>query len=233
MNFKYFIFDYDGTLCDTHPAISHSIEKTFQLFGFPIPSKSEFIKAIGTGMGLNDTIASLIPPKIEINEEMTEDIINEYRSIYSSKGVNYATLFQGVNTLFELLSERQSTIIIVSNKGIKAVEQSLKKFNLSNSVSYLIAEGLFSKEKIKLKPDPMIFNEFILPKYPGINKSNTIVIGDTKADILFAKNCNVTSCWASYGYGNVQECQSQKPEISINTPLELLDYIDHENIEKL
>jgi phosphoglycolate phosphatase len=58
------------------------------------------------------------------------------------------------------------------------------------------------------KPDARLYTEHIAPLLPLTPDSQTLVVGDTETDILFANNANLLSCWATYGYGDKQRCRA-------------------------
>lgn len=91
----------------------------------------------------------------------------------------------------------------------KSVDLSSSTRNIYNS-----GKGL---EMSKLFPDPMIYNEIIKSKYKNLNDKNVLMVGDTEADINFARNANISSCWAEYGYGNVDNCLKLKPDFQISS----------------
>jgi phosphoglycolate phosphatase len=62
------------------------------------------------------------------------------------------------------------------------------------------------------KPDAHLYTNHIAPLLPLTSDSQTLVVGDTETDILFAKNANLLSCWATYGYGDTQRCKALAPD---------------------
>jgi len=124
----------------------------------------------------------------------------KYREIYKIEGDNHSVLYKNVYSTLNGIFLKNISIVVLSNKGISAINQSLKKFNLDQFITMIIGDG-YNEKKIELKPNPMVFNEVIKPNYINILNENILMVGDTKADIEFANNCNIKSCWASYGYG--------------------------------
>ncbi len=141
-----------------------------------------------------------------------------YREAYSTIGLNSVIPFNGLNEVLELLTEKGIIIIIISNKGEKAIHDTLKKFNLHEFVDLIIEE----KPGIAKKPSPDVYEKVIKEKYPHVDPSKVIMVGDTVADIEFANNVGMDSCWAAYGYGNKEDCKSLKPTIIVNNLLEIL-----------
>ena len=206
MNYKNIIFDYDGTLCDTHNAILHSVNKTFDYFGVKKPDEELTKQVIGKGTSLQQTFLEL---NKSLQPKETPNWIKIYREIYSLESNNYTELYPSVQSVFEQLDQSNINIIIISNKGISAVEDSLKVFDLERFCKAVIGDG-FMNTKYKLKPDPFVFEDYIFPKFQG-NKNDYLVVGDTDKDILFAQNIEIDSCWCKYGFGNNEKCISENP----------------------
>ena len=221
MHLRYIIFDFDGTICDSYPAIDYSLEQTFLKYKLTLPNVDIRRQIIGSGKGIGDSIRLLNREATPISWDKIEKMTLTYREIYANEGYNYAKLFPGALNLFSTLHDHGIIIIIASNKGLEAVQSTLDSHGLKQFTNDIIADGVFTKEKTRMKPDPMIFEEYIKPKYPAINCDNGMMVGDTDIDIRFAKNCNLISCWAAYGYGDTEACIKAEPHFRINGLSEL------------
>jgi phosphoglycolate phosphatase len=230
MELRYIIFDFDGTICDSYPAIDFSLERTFQKYKLSVPAKDIRRQIIGSGKGIGDSLQLLNRNPAPISGDEIEKMTLTYREIYANEGYNYAELYPGAFNLFSKLNDLGIIIIIASNKGLESVKSTLELHGLYQFTTDLIADGVFTKERTRMKPDPMIFEQYIKPKYPAINSENGMIVGDTEADISFAKNCHLISCWASYGYGDVEECLKANPDFKINNLLELLALLLHREL---
>jgi phosphoglycolate phosphatase len=221
MHLRYIIFDFDGTICDSYPAIDYCLEQTFLKYKLTLPAEDVRRQVIGSGKGIGDSIRLLNREQAPFPDHTIDMMTLAYREIYSTEGYRYAKLYAGAFDLFKTLHDHGIIIIVASNKGLHAVKSSLTLHGLIEFTSDIIAEGVFTKEKTRMKPDPMIFEEFIKPKYPLINAANGMMVGDTDIDIRFAKNCHLVSCWAAYGYGDVSECLKAEPHYRIDSLSEL------------
>jgi len=63
--------------------------------------------------------------------------------------------------------------------------------------------------------------DHVLPQYQDLQPECVLLVGDTEIDILFAKSAGVSSCWASYGYGDDERCRQLAPEHEISSIGEL------------
>lgn len=210
--FNYYLFDYDGTICNTFPTISYAMNQAFEANGLSVPHETAMLKAVSNGGNLHDTIRWLHP---EASASVVAAISNSYRQLYSDHDQRLTVLFDGAATVFRQLKEADKTIVVLSNKGIAAVEKSLQHHGLSELTDLVIAEGFAPQLNLRSKPDPMIYHSVITKKYPITDGREVLMTGDTHADIQFAKNAGIVSCWAAYGYGQPAACEALRPDFTI------------------
>ena len=195
------LLDFDGTICATAPAIRFSLETAFSELGVDVPNPRRIEIAIGSGLTLLETIQSLHPSS-NLSHEESFRLERQYREVYSSEGYQYEVLFSGAEATLEECA-RHSRIIILSNKGLKAIEAAIDRFGLGQYVSAVLAE----RPGAPWKPDAGLFDE-VQQWVPGVLRDWCLVIGDTEADLRFARNAGLSSCWASYGYGHNARCRA-------------------------
>ena len=87
----------------------------------------------------------------------------------------------------------------------------------------LIDECFGGREGIPLKPNPKITNE-IIEKY-GFQKSECLFIGDTKTDIMTAKNCGIKSVGVLWGFRDKAELTAHGADFIAHTPNDILSFI--------
>lgn len=193
-----FLFDYDGTLCDTQQAIVKSMQALFQYHQHAIPSAEAIMDLVGSGNSIQETLLAL-----SINESSVSQWVNIYRDLYTQHEY-LVHLFEGTHQTLAYLHACKYRLILVSNKGRMAVDASLKAFHLQGYFDLVIAEQFdFAK-----KPSPQVLTERILPIYPDAIAEHCVVVGDTAADLQFAKNIGANSCFAAFGFGNVVVCSA-------------------------
>jgi len=218
--YQLIIFDFDGTLFDTHASISYCIEKTFSKLGQTVPAKDAVDVMVSTGVGLEDAFRLL-----EANYSLTPDglsgWISAYREIYKAEGIALIQSFPGASALFSSLAATKILIAVVSNKGISAIEAVLSTTGLSPYVDQVVGD----MPGMKKKPDPMSFHECIVPKFAPLDPKRVMVVGDTTADIQYAQNIGAHVCWAAYGYGEQEKCRALMPDFTAQTLMEVRDFV--------
>jgi len=210
--YRLLILDFDGTLCVTHEAIIYCIRQTFAAFDVPRPEEADMRRTIGMGIGLEETFASLNPMLHSEQVSSLSSWITTYRRIYNSgEGQARTHLFPNVRSVLRKVSDSGIAVVLWSNKGEVAVRAAMERFRIAEFISLAACDA----PGIQKKPAPDSFKRVIRPAFPHIAPAETLVVGDTAADILFARNVVADSCWASYGYGRAEECLPLKPTFTI------------------
>jgi phosphoglycolate phosphatase len=220
--FKAIIFDYDGTLFDTRPAIIHCILRAFEEQVRRIPARDAVMATVKTGLALQDTFLCL-DENLRGDRSTLNELVKTYRKLYLDEGAPFLRLFADVRKTLQQLHESGFKCLVVSNKGVAAIHRSLDESGLSAFVDLIFGE----EPGLPKKPDPAIVTNHILPRYAQLRTTQILMVGDTETDIMFAKGSGLTSCWASYGYGEAERCRALGPEFEIANIGELPSLVRH------
>ena len=226
---KLVIFDFDGTLFDTHESIAHTLAITFsRLLPWNVspPSESAIAASISSGISLPQTVNQLYPPSSSapaLDALLLEKFLTEYRLLYKTLGRPLIKPFPQVQELLNHLKATSIPCAILSNKGITAVRDVLASHNLSSLIELVVGDG--EPVNSPRKPDPGSWTMTIKPTFEqetplragiaDLREQDVLVIGDTEADIKYAQNIGAKSVWCSYGYGDPEKCRQMKPDFIV------------------
>ncbi|EDP46486.1 HAD family hydrolase [Rickettsiella grylli] len=214
-HYKLLILDFDGTLCATHEAILFCIKRTYQTLHMTIPNHNFIDETIRAGLGMEKTLKVLSP---DLTQQHIERLLLTYETIYLTEGEDKSFLFPNVAETLAVLYAANFILTVVSNKAVNAVNIALTRFQLNNYMAIVVGDT----KALKKKPDPMAYTDYIKPKFKHINPKQILMVGDTPADLLFAKNIGAKSCWAGYGYGDKKACLALHPTYIIKQFADLL-----------
>jgi phosphoglycolate phosphatase len=214
-DFRVVIFDYDGTLFDTRPAIVHCLRRSFEKCGRQIPAADVVADAVRSGAALPDAMLQL-DGRLTRNPTALNELVVTYRKLYRDEGAALVRAFPGVPDTLRRLRHGGTKCVVVSNKGIEAVQRSFDEAGLSPLIDLMVGDQPGNPKK----PDPAIVSNLIVPRY-AVRKEEMLIVGDTEVDILFGKRTGIASCWACYGYGDAQRCRALEPEHVISSITEL------------
>jgi phosphoglycolate phosphatase len=211
------VFDYDGTLFDTRPAIVHCIQRAFAETTRSIPPLEAIAGTVETGLSLPDALV-VLDQRLRGNRTTLDELVRNYRRLYLAEGAPFIKPYPGVGDTIGSLYDGGIKCLIVSNKGVAAIHQSLNESGLAPFIDLIFGD----QPGLPKKPDPAIVLNHILPRHAQLTKKQILMVGDTEIDIVFAKAAEVWSCWASYGYGEEARCLQLAPDYVIGNITELL-----------
>ncbi|GGE93643.1 HAD family hydrolase [Hymenobacter cavernae] len=218
MAYSLLLFDYDGTLCDSRQAIYHSLQQFFLTYNLPTPPEADVQRTVEMGLSAPVTLQVLQPTA---TPAQIIEWVPIYRGIYAEQGEPLVKPFPGAQQVLAQAAAQGFTPVVFSNKGSRVLEASLERFEMLPFISLLIGDGSYPDKQLELKPSPMIFQQIIQPHFPEVPLDEILMIGDTQSDLLFARNCGIDSCWASYGMGDAAECRALGPTYEISGLAEL------------
>lgn len=212
--YKLLIFDFDGTLAATEPAIQFCMKTAFTEYGLTPPAETAVRNAIG--IPLTEMIARLGC----LDNQTAAEITEIYRKYYVKEGMELTALFPESYATVEKLYEKGYTLAVVSNKKDEVVKASVEKTGLTRFFGLVSGEG----EGKFAKPDKRLFSNVLAP-YFGIDKSGCLMIGDAVQDTGFAQNSGMDSVWAAYGFGSKNDCMNPSVKYVIDNIGKLADIL--------
>ena len=213
---KVLIFDLDGTLANTIPAITEAVNMVLLSLDLPPRSESEIKSFIGRGP--RHLIAKSLPENSSSNDPaLIDKALSLYDETYEKTVLHTDTLYDGMKESIVALSKHY-TIAVLSNKQEQYVKALVKQ---------LLPEGICkiscgSLAGIPAKPEPTVALK--LADELGVNPNECILIGDSEIDILTAKNAGFNILSVSWGYAAKKTLIDSGAVDIIDSPIELIEY---------
>lgn len=174
-----FVWDLDGTLIDSYPAILGALEVTYAHYGwlFEREQVADYILAY--------SVAQLL-----------EELADEYQMEKETLKVFYSEELKKRDGDLQLFSEARATLEWTREKGIQNFIYTHKGKNTLHVLSMLGIEEFFeevlhSQSGFERKPDPAAMN-YLVAKY-DLDRSHTYYIGDRYLDMTFAIQSGIKS----------------------------------------
>lgn len=188
---KTILFDLDGTLIDSTPAILDGFGAAFRAHGEPAP-KPEAVKVL-VGHPLDVMFAGLGAPT-----QLVPDYIAAYKARYERIFLEQTSLLDGAAGALVLASE-VADVGVVTTKTSKFSIILLEHLGVMKFVKTVIGRD----DVVNPKPDPEPINKALerLSKTSAQDKANAFMIGDTTMDIEAAKGAGITGVGLVCGYG--------------------------------
>lgn len=207
---KAVLFDFDGTIMDTNTIILESWEHTFQTVLGRSPSHEEIIATFGEP--LETTMAKLFP------DRDTPEMVEVYRSYQRNIYKDAIKMFPGTKEAILALKEKGYKVAIVTSRYWGSTRTGLYKFDISD-----LFDAVVSADDTTIhKPDPTPI--LLCLEKLGIGADEAIMVGDSKFDILCARNAGVKSVLVSWTISvNEQQRKELAPDYYITDAAQILD----------
>jgi len=180
------LFDLDGTLIDSTEAILESFHNSFDFYGVSHPSDEAIEALIGYPL-------DVMYRELGTEEEKIWDYVATYKEHYRKISTQKTVLLECAREAVELANEF-ATLAVVTTKTGKYSRVLLEHFDLMEAFKVLIGREDVEKPKPDAEP---ILNAL---KELDLKDEEIWMIGDTKLDLLSAKNAGVNSIGVLSGY---------------------------------
>lgn len=212
--FKLIIFDLDGTLVNTLDDIADAANRTLAYFGIPKASKNRVKYAIGSGV---DSFFV----KLKIKQADIKKAEVQFTKNYIENLTKKSKLYPGIISVLRELKRKKTILYVVTNKPQIFSEKILKNLGIRKYFKKII--GGNGREKNRLKPSPYYIKKILLRG--GVKSGSALIVGDSKTDILAAKNSKISSCAVLYGFRKYSELKKYHPDFYIKKPTDILKII--------
>lgn len=179
---RYLIWDMDGTLFDTYPAIARALGAALSDLGPSAPLG--WIEGLAK-KSISHCISTLVSEFDVNSEELQERFARHYRNI----PLQEQPPFPGVIDVCEYVHSISGTNVIVTHRG----RESTNRFLTVHNMARYFADALTGDDNYPRKPDPASF-EAMIEKH-DFRREETLAIGDRDIDVLAGQAAGVRTCF--------------------------------------
>lgn len=210
---KGIVFDLDGTLIDSLADVADIANRVLATFGFEQRLKEEY--RYFAGQGTYSLMASSSGSK---DNALIVKMVEEFERVYANSQ-NISKVFDGITKTLEAIHSRGIKMAVLSNKP-----EHLTRLCVDKNFDSSMFKAVFGQKKGReIKPHPQGALE--IADIFGLTPSEIAIIGDTKNDILAAKNGSFTSIGVTWGFRDKSELIAYGADIVVDTPQQLLSII--------
>ncbi len=202
--YRLFIFDWDGTLINSHQKIMDSLEAAFHCYAIKPPVRDLLGSIIG--LGIEFAMRRLYP---EGDSEIIDRLSKAYREAYVVRDATPCVLFEGVEETLVSLKEKGCLLAIATGKSRVGLDRALNRTSLRS----LFSLSRCADETLS-KPHPLMIHETI--QALKCSKAECVMVGDSVFDLEMARNAGIDAIAVTTG-------EYKKEQLSIYAPTLLLD----------
>ncbi len=198
MKYKALIFDLDGTLVDSYPAIHESLNHTLTSFGMP-PVDLPTVKKM-VGRGLENLIRDAI------GQEHLKEGIESFKRSYDETHLSGTLLLPQVKETLQRLNDSGLSMAVASNKPSGYSKNILRHFEIDQYFAACYGPDIVQF----IKPHPAMLQG--LMTLLNVAPHETLYVGDMTLDLETAQNADVKAALIPTGGNSVDELKAIRPD---------------------
>ncbi|END2489358.1 TPA: phosphoglycolate phosphatase [Vibrio vulnificus] len=218
---KLIAFDLDGTLLDSVPDLAVAADQATRAVGFPGVTELQVRDYVGNGADI--LIGRALSQSLTINPELSDELRAQARELfddfYQQTGHKLSHLYPTVKETLKALHQAGFTLALVTNKPSKFVPDVLQQHGIADYFVDVLGGDSFPEKK----PNPIALN-WLMEKHQ-IQPTEMLMVGDSKNDILAAKNAGCASFGLTYGYNHGEPIAASEPDFVADSLAQLLDVV--------
>lgn len=192
---KHLLFDLDGTIIEPKEGIVNSIRRAADLMGAVMPSEEELHQFIGP------PIMDSFQEKLKLTYSQALKAVDYFRNYYAETGIHQNALFPGIADVLHALKQEGYILYVATSKPTVFAKEILEEHALDTYFVEIVGCNLDNSRSDKTE-----IIDYIVQKY-NLDTTQCLMIGDTKFDIIGAKNHKMISIGVTYGHGDFSEHQ--------------------------
>ncbi len=200
-DYKYLLWDLDGTIVNTFEGITKSFAYALNSFGINVTDLNELKCVIGPplldafinfyGFSENDAIKG----------------VEKYRERYNKTYIDESSLYDGIKETIQKLSKLGYKHVLATAKPQHFAEGLLSYYGLTDEFHLVVGASLDKSRNSKIK-----VLEHIISTLGVSDMSKLVMIGDREFDLLGASHFGIDAIGVLYGFGSQKEL-SASPHI--------------------
>ena len=217
---QYILLDLDGTLTNSLEGIGKCFQYALAAFGIDEPDLENIRPYIGPP--LMDTFQNAYG----FSEEKAAAATAKYRERYNVEGWKENAVYDGIEDALQCLYDAGKTLVVATSKPQDQASKILDHFGLTRYLHDICGADPKTGRNHK---DKVI--QYALEKNGITDLALVLMVGDTKYDMLGAKQCGVDSIGVLYGFGTREEMEKY-PNVGIVETVEDLKNFVYPMVDK-
>ena len=208
---KNIFFDLDGTVINSMEGIFNSIKYVIKSYNLKEPDEKTLRTFIGPPLHPSFADTFLVDLK-------TADMyVSKYREYYSKTGIFEFSLYDGMKEMLKALSEKYD-LYITTSKPTNYAKMILEKEDILKYFKFVSGSEADKPDNTKSQVVNYVIDKFQL------NKSDCVLIGDTKFDGEGAKEVGINFFGVSFGFGTLSELLKYNPVKIFDSTNDILEF---------
>lgn len=193
---KYILMDLDGTLTNSMPGITKSVQYALKAFNITENNMDILKKYIGP------PLRASFQEYHGLTTEEAEAAVAKYREYYAVTGIFENEVYEGMEVLLAKLKASGKILIVATSKPEVFAKKILEHFKLDQYFTDVCGATM---DNLRGTKEEVI--RYALDRNHIMDYSDAVMVGDRKHDIEGAKSTGVASIGVLYGFGTREELE--------------------------
>lgn len=214
------VFDLDGTLIDSARDLCNSVNAALEHMGRPHLSDEIIASFVGNGAPMLVRRSLAVENGVSPDEVHDEELATAYSFFlahYREHKLDYTYAYEGVlESLAALKTAPNGTprsLAVLTNKPVRPARAICEGLGMGEFFFQVYGGDSFAFKK----PDPLGLRT--LMREAGAEPHETVMIGDSKVDVLTARNAGAWSMGCQFGFGP-QNLMEEPPDVVVDSARE-------------
>lgn len=212
--YEVIIFDLDGTLSNSKPGITKSVQYALKCQGIIEDDLDNLNHFIG-------------PPLFEefkksynLTDEQVVKAVADYRERYIPVGIYETSIYPGTEEALKAIKKAGKYIAMATSKPQNLAEEVLRFLKIDQYFDNV--KGADLNGPVKTKEQVL---EKLFASIPDKNKSDFVLVGDTCFDVDGAGYVGIDCIGVSFGFGDINEMKDHGAIKIVDSMKELTEFL--------
>lgn len=214
------VFDLDGTLVDSAPDIASSIDAALQSLGLPPCGLEQAQRYLGNGVERLVKRALTGDMWGEPEHALYVEALARFLNLYDESNGRHTKVYPDVLEALGLLRKAGIRLCGLTNKKRRFTEPLLQAKGLAAFFEFWVCGDDLGRQK----PDPAPLLHVM--QRLGVAAAATWMVGDSATDVATARAAGVRILAVSYGYNHGRDIRDAKPDVVVDSLLQICTILD-------
>ncbi len=216
---KMVLIDVDGTLVDSVPDLAFCVDEMMRRLGRPAHGEAKVRNWVGNGVERLVQRALIGQLDGEADAQEFERALPMFLALYAENTAERSVLYPGVREGLAYLKSQRYNLGCVTNKTTQFTLPLLKTMGIYDDFGVVVSGDTLPVKK----PDPQPLLH--AAQHFGIAPADSLMIGDSRSDVIAARAAGFQIVCMSYGYNHGEDIRRYEPDAVIDSMAELADLI--------
>ncbi len=213
------LIDVDGTLVDSVPDLAYCVDEMLKAIDMLPYGEAEVRHWVGNGVERLVRRALIGQVDGEPDEALFSKAYPIFMDLYKDNTSKRSSLYPGVLEGINYLRDSGFKLGCVTNKAEAFTHPLLKDLGLFDYFTSIVSGDSLAKKKPD--PLPLLHSAEVL----GVAPENSLMLGDSISDVKAARAAGFQIICMSYGYNHGVDIREAKPDVVIDSMVELKDLL--------